>query len=72
MNLQLIFVTTIDELTCTFFCIQVGYEAGSKGELLPPLYMNELDNQLIPVLHNAVSQHEGGPVIMELVFYIIE
>ncbi|XP_022089254.1 uncharacterized protein LOC110978509 [Acanthaster planci] len=50
----------------------VGYEAGSKGELLPPVYMNELDNELIPVLHSAVSQHEGGPVIMELVFYIIE
>ncbi len=51
---------------------KVGYEAGSKGELLPPVYMNELDNELIPVLHNAVSQHEGGPVVMELVFYIIE
>ncbi|XP_038066295.1 uncharacterized protein LOC119736358 [Patiria miniata] len=50
----------------------VGYEAGSKGEVLPPVYMNELDNELIPVLHNAVSQHEGGPVVMELVFYIID
>ena len=55
-----------------YLSFQVGYEAGSKAQQLPPVYMNELDNELIPVLHNAVSQHEGGPVILELIFHIIE
>ncbi|XP_071478927.1 uncharacterized protein [Diadema antillarum] len=51
---------------------QVGYESGSKGHLLPPQYMNNLDNELIPVVHGAVSQHEGAPVILELIFHIVD
>ncbi|XP_071953286.1 uncharacterized protein [Antedon mediterranea] len=51
---------------------RVGYEAGSNGKALPSSYMNSLDNEMIPVLHNAVSQFEEGPVIMELIFHIID
>ncbi|XP_041475022.1 uncharacterized protein LOC121423664 isoform X1 [Lytechinus variegatus] len=51
---------------------RVGYESGSKGQLLPPHYMNSLDNELIPVVHGAVSQHEGAPVVLELIFHIID
>ncbi|XP_033127020.1 zinc finger FYVE domain-containing protein 9-like, partial [Anneissia japonica] len=51
---------------------RVGYEAGSNGQALPASYMNSLDNEMIPVLHNAVSQFEDGPVIMELIFHIID
>ncbi|XP_781105.3 uncharacterized protein LOC575625 isoform X1 [Strongylocentrotus purpuratus] len=51
---------------------KVGYESGSKGQLLPPHYMNSLDNELIPVVHGAVSQHEGAPVVLELIFHIID
>ncbi|XP_033109704.1 zinc finger FYVE domain-containing protein 9-like [Anneissia japonica] len=51
---------------------RVGYEAGSNGIALPASYMNSLDNEMIPVLHNAVSQFEDGPVIMELIFHIID
>ncbi|PIK59740.1 hypothetical protein BSL78_03312 [Apostichopus japonicus] len=42
---------------------KVGYEVGSRGNPLPDQYMNNLDDLLIPVLHNAVSQQEGGPVV---------
>ena len=52
--------------------LQVGYEIGSNGSKLPAQYMNELDNELIPVIHNAASSHNDGPVTMELIFHIVE
>lgn len=50
----------------------VGYEAGSKGEKLPPIYMDSLDNELVPILHKAasMSQYSSGAVL-ELVFHIM-
>lgn len=51
---------------------KVGYEVGSRGTPLPDQYMNNLDDLLIPVLHNAVSQQEGGPIVLELIFYILD
>ncbi|XP_013412068.1 zinc finger FYVE domain-containing protein 16 isoform X2 [Lingula anatina] len=50
----------------------VGYEVGSNGEKLPAFYMNDLDNELIPVIHNAASQSREGPVVLELIFHILE
>ncbi|KAM4895660.1 zinc finger FYVE domain-containing protein 9 [Sylvia borin] len=51
---------------------QVGYQAGSNGQLLPPQYMNDLDSALVPVIHGGACQLSEGPVIMELIFYILE
>lgn len=50
----------------------VGYEAGSLGEKLPPIYMNSLDNELIPILHKAASMSQDSPaVVLELIFHIM-
>lgn len=51
---------------------QVGYQAGSNGQPLPSQYMNDLDSALVPVIHGGACQLSEGPVVMELVFYILE
>ncbi|XP_030382863.1 zinc finger FYVE domain-containing protein 9 [Scaptodrosophila lebanonensis] len=48
----------------------VCYEAGARGSKLPPLYMNALDNHLIPTLHGESSGVEDS-IILELVFHIL-
>ncbi|XP_065220689.1 uncharacterized protein Sara isoform X2 [Planococcus citri] len=52
----------------------VGYEAGSRGEKLPPIYMKSLDEELIAVIHEAaVSIPEVlNPIVLELIFKIME
>ncbi|XP_051176882.1 zinc finger FYVE domain-containing protein 9 isoform X3 [Leptopilina boulardi] len=50
----------------------VGYEAGSEGTRLPPIYMNSLDNELIQVLQKAVQSSQDTHTVLELVFYILE
>ena len=52
--------------------LQVSYEAGSNEKKLPALYMNDLDSELIPVIHRAASMNEDGPLILELIFYILD
>ncbi|KAJ8011050.1 hypothetical protein DPEC_G00054160 [Dallia pectoralis] len=51
---------------------RVGYLAGSNGQALPPQYLSDLDTALIPVIHTGACQLSEGPVVMELVFYILE
>ncbi|CAL8326231.1 unnamed protein product [Arctogadus glacialis] len=51
---------------------QVGYLAGSNGQPLLPQYLGHLDSTLIPVIHGGACQLSEGPVVMELVFYILE
>nr|XP_048309295.1 zinc finger FYVE domain-containing protein 9 isoform X2 [Myodes glareolus] len=51
---------------------QVGYQAGSNGQPLPSQYMNDLDSALVPVIHGGACQLNEGPVVMELIFYILE
>eukprot|EP00063_Salmo_salar_P021909 XP_013996744.1 PREDICTED: zinc finger FYVE domain-containing protein 9-like [Salmo salar] len=51
---------------------QVGYLAGSNGQPLLPHYLSDLDSTLIPVIHSGACQLSEGPVIMELIFYILE
>ncbi|XP_049603217.1 zinc finger FYVE domain-containing protein 9 isoform X2 [Syngnathus scovelli] len=51
---------------------QVGYLAGSNGQPLPPTYLSDLDSALIPVIHGGACLLSEGPVVMELVFYILE
>ena len=50
----------------------VGYQAGSNGEKLPPIYMNSLDDELVPVLHEAGLMSGESPAVLELVFRIME
>uniref|UniRef100_A0A0P4W5A0 FYVE-type domain-containing protein n=1 Tax=Scylla olivacea TaxID=85551 RepID=A0A0P4W5A0_SCYOL len=50
----------------------VGYEAGSGGARLAPACMNDLDNELVPVIHRAASNITQQPIILELVFHIME
>ncbi|XP_043252358.1 zinc finger FYVE domain-containing protein 9 isoform X2 [Colletes gigas] len=49
----------------------VGYEAGSEGMKLPPIYMNSLDNELIQVLHKAAQSSQDTHTVLELIFYIL-
>ncbi|XP_070366025.1 zinc finger FYVE domain-containing protein 9 isoform X1 [Equus asinus] len=51
---------------------QVGYQAGSNGQPLPSQYMNDLDSALVPVIHGGACQLNEGPIVMELIFYILE
>uniref|UniRef100_A0AAZ3QXI2 FYVE-type domain-containing protein n=1 Tax=Oncorhynchus tshawytscha TaxID=74940 RepID=A0AAZ3QXI2_ONCTS len=51
---------------------QVGYLAGSNGQPLLSHYLRDLDSTLIPVIHRGACQLSEGPVVMELVFYILE
>ncbi|KAJ8309619.1 hypothetical protein KUTeg_012826 [Tegillarca granosa] len=50
---------------------KVGYEIGACGEKLPDFYMNDLDNELIPVIHSAASQTNDGAICLELIFHIL-
>ncbi|XP_077414915.1 zinc finger FYVE domain-containing protein 9 isoform X2 [Vanacampus margaritifer] len=60
-------------LRVTLHSDQVGYLAGSNGQPLPPAYLSDLDSALIPVIHGGgACQLSEGPVVMELVFYILE
>lgn len=52
---------------------QVCYEAGSNYDKLPPLYMNALDNELIPTLHRqATNLQLDQTICLELVFHIMD
>ncbi|XP_071876107.1 smad anchor for receptor activation isoform X4 [Bombus fervidus] len=50
----------------------VGYEAGSEGMKLPPIYMKSLDNELIQVLHKAAQSSQDTHIVLELIFYILD
>lgn len=52
---------------------QVCYEAGSNHNKLAPLYMNALDNELIPTLHRqATNLQLDQPITIELIFHILD
>lgn len=52
---------------------QVCYEAGSCFDKLAPLYMNALDNELIPTLHRqATNLQLDQTICLELIFYILD
>jgi len=44
------------------------YEAGSNGKTLPPEFMNNLDNELVPIIHGQSSTHAA----FEFVFHILD
>ncbi|XP_025264184.1 uncharacterized protein LOC105254759 isoform X2 [Camponotus floridanus] len=50
----------------------VGYEAGSEGIKLPPIYMKSLDNELIQVLHKAAQSSQDAHTVLELIFYVLD
>lgn len=50
----------------------MGYEAGSEGTKLPPIYMNSLDNELIQVLHKAAQSSQDAHTVLELIFYVLD
>lgn len=62
--------TSIVKLTINW--LQVGYEAGSNGEKLPPLYMKSLDDELVAVVHQAALSSQENPAVLELVFRVME
>ncbi|CAG0897644.1 unnamed protein product [Darwinula stevensoni] len=59
-------------LRATIDVENVSYEAGSNEKKLPGMYMNDLDSELIPVIHRAASMNEDGPLILELIFHILD
>ncbi|XP_046750472.1 zinc finger FYVE domain-containing protein 16 isoform X2 [Diprion similis] len=50
----------------------VGYEAGSEGTRLPPIYMKSLDNELIQVLHKAAQSSQDTYTVLELIFHVLD
>lgn len=50
--------------------LQVEYQAGCGGLLLPQRYMNELDGALIPVIHGGGASVPQTAMDMEFIFYI--
>lgn len=51
---------------------QVGFVAGSNGLPLPAPYLNALETVLIPIIHSRGRKRSEGPVVIELIFYILE
>uniref|UniRef100_A0A3Q4IBU7 Zinc finger FYVE domain-containing protein 9-like n=1 Tax=Neolamprologus brichardi TaxID=32507 RepID=A0A3Q4IBU7_NEOBR len=54
------------------FDSQEGFVAGSNGQPLPAQYLNALNSVLIPVIHSRGRKRDGKPIVMELIFYILE
>ena len=52
--------------------LQVGFLAGSNGLPLPAQYLSALDSVLVPVIHSRGRKRGDGPMVMELIFYILE
>uniref|UniRef100_A0A0C9R178 ZFYVE9_1 protein n=1 Tax=Fopius arisanus TaxID=64838 RepID=A0A0C9R178_9HYME len=50
----------------------VGYEAGSEGSRLPPIYMNSLDNELIQILHKSAQSSQDTNTVLELIFHVLD
>ncbi|XP_037530675.1 zinc finger FYVE domain-containing protein 9 [Nematolebias whitei] len=59
-------------LRVTFDSQEVGFVAGSNGHHLPAQYLNALDSVLIPVIHSRGRTRGEEPIVMELIFYILE
>ncbi|XP_031627102.1 zinc finger FYVE domain-containing protein 9 isoform X2 [Contarinia nasturtii] len=60
-------------IRATFDQDQVCYEAGSHYDKLAPLYMNALDNELIPTLHRQATNLQLDQTIsLELIFHIMD
>ncbi|XP_047443867.1 zinc finger FYVE domain-containing protein 9 [Mugil cephalus] len=59
-------------LRVTFESQEVGFVAGSNGQPLPAQYLNALDSVLIPVIHSRGHKRGDKPIVMELIFYILE
>uniref|UniRef100_UPI003AAFD850 zinc finger FYVE domain-containing protein 9 n=1 Tax=Centroberyx gerrardi TaxID=166262 RepID=UPI003AAFD850 len=59
-------------LRVTFDSQEVGFVAGSNGQPLPAQYLNALDSVLIPVIHSRGRKRSDEPIVMELIFYILE
>ncbi|XP_030582958.1 zinc finger FYVE domain-containing protein 9 [Archocentrus centrarchus] len=59
-------------LRVTFDSQEVGFVAGSNGQPLPAQYLNALNGVLIPVIHSRGHKRDGEPIVMELIFYIME
>ncbi|CAB3980722.1 zinc finger FYVE domain-containing 9 isoform X2 [Paramuricea clavata] len=50
----------------------VGYIIGSQGSPLPDEMATNLDNELVPAIHNAVNPSSSTPSSMEFLFNIVE
>ena len=48
------------------------YIAGSGGQKLSSEIMNNMDCELIPILHSVVSLTSGTTLVLELIFHILE
>uniref|UniRef100_A0A7N8YI57 Zinc finger, FYVE domain containing 9b n=1 Tax=Mastacembelus armatus TaxID=205130 RepID=A0A7N8YI57_9TELE len=59
-------------LRVTFDSHEVGFVAGSNGQPLPAQYLNSLDSVLIPIIHSRGRKRGEEPIVMELIFYILE
>uniref|UniRef100_A0A8D0DB33 Zinc finger, FYVE domain containing 9b n=1 Tax=Sander lucioperca TaxID=283035 RepID=A0A8D0DB33_SANLU len=59
-------------LRVAFHSQEVGFVAGSNGQPLPAQYLNALDSVLIPVIHSRGRKRGDKPMVMELIFYILE
>lgn len=59
-------------LRVTLDAENVGYEVGAGGQRLPTGYMNDLDCELVPSIHRVASAAQESPLVLELIFHILE
>nr|XP_046248765.1 zinc finger FYVE domain-containing protein 9 [Scatophagus argus] len=59
-------------LRVAFESQEVGFVAGSNGQPLPAQYLNALDSVLTPVIHSRGRKRGDEPLVIELIFYILE
>ncbi|KAK9500747.1 hypothetical protein O3M35_001948 [Rhynocoris fuscipes] len=62
---------TVIAIRATIHPDRVGYEAGSCGAKLPSTYMKHLDEELVPVIHQAAVASQDIPAILELIFRVM-
>ena len=58
-------------IRASFNADQVSYLAGSNNLPLSDIYMNSLDNELVPVLHTISTNTVATSAVLELIFHIL-
>ncbi|XP_068615325.1 zinc finger FYVE domain-containing protein 9-like [Brachionichthys hirsutus] len=59
-------------LRVSFDSQKEGFAAGSNGQPLPDQYLNALDRVMTPVMNSRGHRRGSEPMVMELIFYILE
>ncbi|XP_068175721.1 zinc finger FYVE domain-containing protein 9 [Antennarius striatus] len=59
-------------LRVSFDSQKEGFVAGSNGQPLPAQYLDALNSVMTPVMYSRGQRRGNEPIVMELIFYILE